>query len=177
MKNQSRIPIYLITDLTLTPLIELLKSLDNDQYSEELPALKNNSVGKHVRHIIEFYECLLVGYKSGIVDYDSRKRNYILETDIIGAIESIDHIIRSIPNYTSKPLTLIVNLSLKKSISTEITSSWDRELVYNIEHAIHHMAIIGIGIRTHFPGILLPENFGVAPATIKFQNISVVINK
>jgi len=42
-----------------------------------------------------------------------------------------------------------------------------RELAYNIEHAIHHMAIIKIGINEVSPYILLPSAFGVASSTIR----------
>ena len=48
-------------------------------------------------------------------------------------------------------------------------SNLDRELVYNIEHAIHHMALIKIGIKEVAPQLQLPEGFGVANSTIRHK--------
>ncbi|TAG65626.1 MAG: DinB family protein, partial [Runella slithyformis] len=45
-----------------------------------------------------------------------------------------------------------------------------RELVYIAEHAIHHLAILKIALRAHFPDIALPVHFGVAYSTVQYQN-------
>jgi hypothetical protein len=51
-------------------------------------------------------------------------------------------------------------------------SNIERELMYNIEHTIHHLAIIKIGLNAVAPQIALSEHFGVAPSTIRHkQNI------
>jgi hypothetical protein len=48
-------------------------------------------------------------------------------------------------------------------------TSYNRELVYNLEHAIHHMAIMKIAVDNAFPQVQMPENFGVAYSTIRYQ--------
>ncbi|MDX1476670.1 MAG: hypothetical protein R3301_03155 [Saprospiraceae bacterium] len=48
-------------------------------------------------------------------------------------------------------------------------SSLERELIYNIEHTIHHLAIIKIGLAIIAPDIPLPAHFGVAPSTVKYK--------
>ena len=53
--------------------------------------------------------------------------------------------------------------------SVKIKSSLERELAYNIEHAIHHMAIIKIAVQTVFPKVKLADNFGVAFSTVRYQ--------
>ena len=47
-----------------------------------------------------------------------------------------------------------------------VESTLERELVYNIEHAVHHMAMIKIGLRQIAPEILIDKNFGVAQSTV-----------
>jgi hypothetical protein len=42
-------------------------------------------------------------------------------------------------------------------------------LVYNIEHAVHHMAIMKIGIREVADYINLPDNFGIAVSTLRYR--------
>jgi hypothetical protein len=55
--------------------------------------------------------------------------------------------------------------------STEIisiTTNYYREIAYNLEHTIHHMALIRVGI-TEVSSIQLPDDFGVATSTVKFR--------
>ena len=49
-----------------------------------------------------------------------------------------------------------------------IESTYYRELVYNIEHCIHHQAIIKIALL-QFENKLINEEFGVANSTIMYR--------
>jgi hypothetical protein len=55
-----------------------------------------------------------------------------------------------------------------------VNSSLYRELLFNIEHAIHHMAILKIGTKIVLPEWDLPQQFGVAPSTIRHQKTLLV---
>ena len=66
-------------------------------------------------------------------------------------------------------LVLEVSYAETEEASVRINSSVERELAYNIEHAIHHMAIIKIAVNTVFPRVQLPQNFGVAYSTVRYQ--------
>ncbi len=48
-------------------------------------------------------------------------------------------------------------------------SSFHREVAYNIEHAIHHMALLKVAVNQTLHYIQLPENFGVASSTVRYQ--------
>jgi hypothetical protein len=50
-----------------------------------------------------------------------------------------------------------------------VNSCVERELVYNIEHAIHHMALIKIGLRAEFSSVIIPDSFGVASSTLRYD--------
>jgi hypothetical protein len=50
-----------------------------------------------------------------------------------------------------------------------VISNVQRELVYLIEHSIHHFALVRIGIQENFPEIILPCDFGIAYSTIKYR--------
>ena len=154
------------TTKVLNQVLELIKQLDTEQYSQLLPVLTDNSVGKHIRHIAEFYQCLLNGLSAGSIDYDKRERNILLETDIDYTCEAIKKIIHRIEIIQDNKLQL--NVSYGDSFSVVETSVF-RELTYNIEHTIHHLAIVKIGITTSFPEVILLENIGVSHSTIKFQ--------
>ena len=154
------------TSQILHQVAELVGQLNNEQYTQSMSVLTDNSVGKHIRHIVVFYQCLLNGISAGQIDYDKRERNLLLETDRNYAQDAI----RKITNVTAiihdNPLTL--DMACGDGICTVNTSTF-RELAYNIEHVIHHLAIIKIGIKTHYPEVSLPENLGVAYPTIKYQ--------
>ena len=154
------------TSQVLHQVAELVGQLNNEQYTQSMSVLTDNSVGKHIRHIVVFYQCLLNGISAGQIDYDKRERNLLLETDRNYAQDAI----RKITNVTAiirdNPLTL--DMACGDGICTVNTSTF-RELAYNIEHVIHHLAIIKIGIKTHYPEVSLPENLGVAYPTIKYQ--------
>jgi hypothetical protein len=41
--------------------------------------------------------------------------------------------------------------------------------LYNIEHNVHHLAIIKIAMKQAFPEIKTAENLGVAASTLEFK--------
>ncbi len=155
--------------------IEILKQLkivltqySNEEYSQPLTLLSNNSIGKHVRHVIEFYECLFKGIHLAEVNYDKRERNLLLESDLIYTINMVDLIIEQLERKTND-LSILLVQEFGENEAVNIQSSYFRELAYNIEHAIHHFAIISIANKSLYPHIQLPENFGTAYSTIQYQ--------
>lgn len=151
-------------------LIDLLNDIDIQVYTDALQPLHHSTVGKHVRHITEFYLCALNGYENGIVDYDARERNILIELDKHYTVETLENVKHQLQTLNSDR-----NLTLKSKFgsneSLDIPSSFFRELTYLIEHTIHHLAIIKIGLNEVFPEIEIPKNFGVAHSTIRYQGL------
>src|SRR5580692_5233463 len=77
-------------------LSDSLDRLDREQYNYSCKNLSGNSIGQHVRHIIEMFLCLEKGYLSGEVDYEKRKRDILIETDKDFAASLMKEIIRQI---------------------------------------------------------------------------------
>lgn len=149
----------------LDELIDLLKQLSDKEYSNPCTNLSNSSIGEHTRHIIELFQCLENQYESGIISYDNRQRNVLIQTNTDFAIQQIEQIQRNL-NKENK------NIVLKQKIqSHEITteSNYYRELLYNFEHCIHHQALIKVAIL-QYPTIAIDKNFGVARSTIEYRN-------
>ena len=149
---------------TLKELSDLVSQLSDDDYSLPCHDLSNASIGEHTRHIIEMFQCLENQYESGIINYDHRKRNYQIQTNTIVANESINTII----NQVDKPNK---NLQLQQIVDGEellIESNYQRELLYNLEHCIHHQAMIKVAI-IQSSLIAIDENFGVARSTIEYK--------
>ena len=148
----------------LMQLLESINTLAFDDYTQKISLLSNSTIGEHTRHIIELFQQLLNGYESGNIDYDNRKRYYEIQVNIDFAVESIATIISELGK-ENKILNLYTDLNDKESI---IETNYYRELMYNIEHCVHHQAIIKIAFlllgKQEFA-----ENFGVAKSTIKYR--------
>ncbi len=150
----------------------LVQQLNADEYARPLPVFSDNSVGKHVRHIVEFYQCMFEGVQTGLVDYDNRVRVIQLETDINYVLNVISDI--SFQTIELNDSTLFTNVCYGK-FSQQVQTTTFCELVYNIEHAVHHLAIIKIGLLQSFPHVVIPENLGVADSTVKYQQQKMVV--
>jgi len=144
-----------------------LGQLSPPQYSQPCQTLFNNTVGQHVRHIIELFQCLENGYLCGEVNYEKRKRDTLIETDKELAGGLLLDIYRGLTK-PNKPLTLVACYDEHTNESIAIETNYYREIAYNLEHTIHHMALIRVGI-TEISSIQLPDDFGVASSTIKFR--------
>lgn len=145
-------------------LIEAIGALTFDEYTQKISILSNGSIGEHTRHIIELFQQLVNGYESSNIDYDNRKRNIEIQVNIDFAEESIAKIISELDK-KNKNLTLKTTLN---EIDCTIETNYFRELLYNIEHCVHHQAILKIAFLS-LGKHELSENFGVAKSTIKFR--------
>jgi hypothetical protein len=149
----------------LNSLAEVLLQLPgNDTYAEPCTALSNATIGQHTRHIIELYQCLLEGYTPGAVNYDDRRRNSLYENDIHAAVNAIKEIQQTL-DQPDKALTLV---SMDDNGTSNIQSNYYREILYNLEHCIHHQALIKVALLSikDFP---VTEGFGVAPSTLQYR--------
>lgn len=148
-------------------LSETLRQLSDAEYVKPSSILFNATIGQHIRHIIELFTCLEKGYEEGIVNYEKRKRDYRIESDRKFATELLAEVYQQI----DKPNKEMVLEAEDYGDSTEIVSiptNYYREIAYNLEHTIHHMALIRVGVN-EISSIRLPVEFGVAYSTIKYR--------
>lgn len=148
----------------------VVSQLNDEQYKQPIGTLSNSSIGQHVRHTLEFFICLIDTRNEKKLNYDNRKHDKFIEQETRLAhsiIQSIKEFL--IKESTDTPLTLEANYTVDKEEIVRIPSTFSRELAYNIEHAIHHMALIKIGISTTFPHVKLADHFGVASSTVRYQ--------
>jgi hypothetical protein len=144
-----------------------LEQLTNEQYSQKIATLSQATLGQHVRHVVEMFVCLQDGYLTGTVNYEKRKRDIIIETSKDAAIALMQDIKASLYK-ENKELVLETGFDENSYELNRIPTNYFREIAYNLEHAIHHMALIKIGVN-QVSAIELPESFGVATSTIKYR--------
>ena len=143
--------------------------MDADQYAEKLEVLNGSSVGDHFRHIIDFYLCIGNGLEAGLVSYDNRERDILISQCPLYASGKLNDIRETIAVLDpEKSLLVAQSFSTDKSVpAVKLQTTVGRELMYAYDHAVHHMAIIAIGIRVHFSDLQMEEGFGLAPSTIR----------
>lgn len=157
----------------LGQIVAVCKQLTDDDFRKPLNVLSNNSIGKHIRHIIEFYDLMMIGNETGAVNYDDRSHDKVLEENRVLAIEKLNALGIEILDFKEdQPLEMSANYNIEEESPIAISTTLYRELQYNIEHAVHHMAIIKIALFNEFPEINIAEGFGIAYSTIKYQRDS-----
>jgi len=159
----------IISQLThqLNLLKNLIESLTPEQYTSQIKHLGEATIGAHSRHIIELLQCAVNGYDIGAADYLNRRRNLLLETDRDFAVITLSELLKGI-NLPDKQLTLVTEEITGPENAVVVNSTFFRELVYNTEHAIHHLALIKVALielQLSFPD----KNFGMAYSTIKYR--------
>lgn len=144
-----------------------LEQLSQEQYVQPCKTLFNATIGQHVRHIIELFQCLENGYAEGKVNYEQRKRDTRIETDKAFAMGLLAGVYQGL-HLENKEIQLEACYDEHDTSPVTISTNFYREVAYNLEHTIHHMALIRVGI-TEVSDIMIPEEFGVASSTIKYR--------
>ena len=154
----------------LGQLENVIYDLSDQHFTLPIETLNNSTIGQHMRHTLEFFTSLMNNHNSGLINYDNRDHDKVIESDRTIALE----LIRDLKGFISsikedRPLKLDACYSLDGNDVVTIDTNLYRELTYNIEHAIHHMAIIKIGLKEVATYVTVPSHFGVAVSTIKYQ--------
>ena len=150
----------------------LLFKIWDTTYSRVAEVPYSASIGGHYRHVLEHFQCVIRGIRSGEINYDARERNLRLETEVTYATIATCDVLRAIKNYTevdiARPCKVTNGISYGSAQSPVIESNVGRELAYCVGHAIHHYAIIRLICSHH--GVEVPNEFGIAPSTLKSRS-------
>ena len=163
-------------DVTVCILGQLesgIGKLSAEQYAtaKDSKTTKNSSIGGHVRHVIEFYQALLQTLEqaeTNSLSYDKRQRNLLFETSKEAALLEIETIRKKLGKLPARDS----DLELSSIVAPEqpmftMRTTLHRELVYLLDHMIHHMALIKILAKEH--SVAFGENFGLAQSTKAHQ--------
>ncbi len=174
MESNPTIPLSQIAGHTLNDLRHYLEVIDPVLYQAPLELLSGSTIGQHTRHIIEFYNCLLEQNalaETPVINYAKRVRDIRIETAPDYALSCVNQINQKIQEVDLRK-NCFLNCEEHGQKSLQVSSTIERELIYNIEHTVHHLAIVKIALKATAPSIDLPEHFGVAPSTIHHRQES-----
>lgn len=154
----------------LSQLSAFVEQINEHDFARPSETLGQSTVGQHLRHTLEFFICFERGYESGIINYDKRLHDKLIESDKFIALSVLQRIITFVDSLVEeKELKLEVGYDIDHENFLTIKTTAHRELAYNIEHAVHHMAIIKIGIREIASYVTLAPDFGIAASTIRYK--------
>ncbi len=154
----------------LDQLESALNQISATDFARPSLVLSNSTMGQHLRHTLEFFLCLESGFEKGVVNYDNRAHDKLIENDKFIALTAIQRIKEFVAvHHQDQSLKLEVGYEKDSNNCVTIETNYFRELTYNIEHAVHHMAIMKIGIREVAHYVILPSDFGIAVSTIRHK--------
>ncbi len=123
-------------------------------------------IGAHLRHSLEHMICFVQGLPDGLVDYDARARDEVMERDPAVFRKALNELKDSIRSISPECLSDAIRVRQTASLDSEpvvLGSTVERELVFLSSHTIHHVALVVQFCREE--GIELPEEISLAYST------------
>ena len=151
-------------------IVETIQLIQESDFSRSMPVFNGSTLGKHFRHIFDFFICLVDQCNCSELDYARRKRDPLIETNKEHAIQSFRTVQKAISQLDEgENITVYADFELSDGSKPSVTSSIGRELMYAYDHAVHHLAIVKIGLKTLDPEFPIDDHLGVAASTVRHQ--------
>ncbi|MFD2561837.1 DinB family protein [Aquimarina rubra] len=149
----------------LNNAVALLDAIDSKTYSDDSIGPYYSSIGSHIRHTLDFFDCIISGIDTNDIDLTARKRDEILSTNKEAAKSHIHTLQGTLLSYIDANTDYLIHVTDNMG-QGKVTVNYTLEsiLAHANSHAIHHYATIGyilnqLGIDLKIPG------FGYNPTT------------
>lgn len=178
----------------LEQLATLLERTPAPTYHRLVGSRQTQSLGKHVRHILEHYQTLIEAPEfsselsselspaptlepspsTASLDYEHRQREATLENNPVQARQRLHELQAGLKALSTTPYDTLLTLRYPVEEpghappvnALPLPSSLGRELAFLTSHSIHHMALLSL--LCDQLNIALPNDFGVHPSTLRF---------
>ncbi|MBK9176360.1 MAG: hypothetical protein IPM46_08470 [Flavobacteriales bacterium] len=152
---------------------DLLQQLTDEQLAQSHAMLHGSSIGGHLRHVLEFYSCLLAPDSEGSFSYDDRMRDPLIEREVRAARDKAAHCL-ALLHAVHTDRTMMMQSELPGELGrVEQQTSLARELAYLADHGVHHLAMVRIALAQALPHVRFPEHLGYAASTRNHQARSI----
>ncbi|MEN3324611.1 hypothetical protein VP395_12790 [Mariniflexile soesokkakense] len=151
---------------TLKKAKALLENLTDDTLCNKSVSPYYSSIGTHIRHILDFYDCIFSINLENKIDLTARSRSKEAETLCCKAKMYLDSTMEKLLNFELEMKDFILvtdDLGLGK---VEITYSYGALFSQANSHTIHHYAIINY-ILEGLSISIKDSDFGLNPTTPK----------
>ena len=167
MSEQTQLAVIIAANIeTLDQGIGFLSGIDDSVFTAVIDPWMSSSIGGHIRHIADTYRAMINGHSSKRVDFNFRRRNTEIETELTKALlelRNIRHWLQNLDDKNNVSLRMVTEVALAQTQSVSLGSSLARELIFTSSHAIHHFAQIATLARLQ--GFDIDPRLGVAAAT------------
>ena len=146
--------------------VTLLNSISDTQYSDTTVQPYHSSIGTHMRHILDVFDCIFSGLEHNKhIDLTARKRNQLAEEKTAFGLAYFADTIEKLESFKTIDLNQEVEVTDDLGLGmVTATYTLASVLIQAHSHAIHHFASIGYIICKL--GIELPDaDFGYNPTT------------
>ena len=147
--------------------VNLLNAIDDEVYSDRSVAPYYSSIGGHMRHILDIFDCAFEGIDSRKIDLSKRKRNSFAEEKVVFGLQYFYTIIERLEALKGEDLNFMVEVKDDLGMGViKAPYTMASLLIQAHSHAIHHFASLGYVISQL--GVELPDkDFGYNPTTPK----------
>jgi uncharacterized damage-inducible protein DinB len=150
----------------LDDLASVLSRMSVTAYTAKPYPAVSGSIGQHVRHILDHVAGVCAAAPDGVFTYDRRERGTDVETDASAALGTIVRLKAALGRLEQAdqdaPITLVSAVA-HDGPPVAARSTLGREILFVINHTVHHQALIALLLSTTGCGV--PDRFGLAPST------------
>ncbi len=149
----------------LSNAISLIDAIDDDIYTNVSVGPYYSSIGSHLRHALDFFDCIINGLQTNNIDLTARKRDEIISTNPEAAKAHIYGIQQKLTSFVDVNTDYLLHV-------TDNLGDGKVTIMYTLEsilaqantHATHHYAIISYMLSTLQVNLEIP-GFGYNPST------------
>lgn len=149
----------------LNNAISLIDAIDTTIYTDTSVGPYYSSIGSHIRHALDFFDCILHGIQENEIDLTARKRDEVISTNPEAAKNHIREIQQQLASFVDVNTDYLLHV-------TDNMGDGKVTIMYTLEsilaqantHATHHYAIISYMLQTLNVKVVIP-GFGYNPST------------
>ncbi|MDA9557347.1 hypothetical protein N9R79_07600 [Vibrio sp.] len=149
--------------------VEFLDSINQTEYTTIVSSHFTSSIGEHFRHWLDLFHAVMEA--DDHIDYNLRRRGHPVESNLAIAQTEIMELMQRInvikPERLCRPVTVTAEVTLSKTDSVDVNSTFERELSFAALHATHHYAMSKV--IASLLNVKTSAGFGVAPATATYR--------
>ena len=164
---------HILIESTLNTLEKtkiLLNQIDNNSLTNKSIAPYYSSIGSHIRHILDFYSCILTN--EDVFDLTLRQRDIEIESDCQLALNYLNELVENLNGLDELNIEKLIKVQDDLGLGkVTITSTYAALLAQANSHTIHHYAIINY-ILEGLNLTLADDSFGYNPTTPKAVNLN-----
>lgn len=160
-----RASIISAVNANLNNAVALIDAISEKTYTDASVGPYYSSIGSHIRHALDFFDCIINGIQHNDIDLTARKRDEVISTDKEAAKNHIYSIQQQLQAFVDVNTDYLLNV-------TDNLGTGKVTILYTLEsvlaqantHAVHHYAIISYMLQTLDVLIEIP-GFGYNPST------------